>query len=239
MVLPSDANASIFGAPAEIESLKEKAEEFRKSCLQKNGLSGAGDKILISDYSSTPPTMYVFVGGSLKTSFPVSWGNGGSGGEGASAPKACNEKSSKLTPPGFHLTVPHTGGAAYSEQNSLGLAGLNGQRSHENRGILIHAVEGSGQANTWGCSGLSMDDFYTIKNEIGYGALVYNHFGNQTDCDGKSLMPPDMTCQPEASARNQIASSSGDTPLLPAQSTSSDSPQRRNIRRPSNRGSNR
>jgi hypothetical protein len=114
---------------------------------------------------------------------------------------ACSTKSSKKTPPGFHITAPHTGGTAYSEAESIGLAGLSGQKSLEARGILIHKAEQPGTASSWGCTGVANDKFDEIKKMLGYGSLVHNFFGKPPKLNCDSQAGADDKCEPEAAAR--------------------------------------
>lgn len=158
--------------PASAREAYEEAKAFREKCSLAN--RGENQKIAVNDYSGMRmPYMYIFdLNGKCLGKTAASYGNGA----GPVRPQPCNDNGSHLTPPGMFLTSEHNG-ASYQSHNSLGLTGLEGQGSRA-RGVLIHPANAPGTASSWGCTGVGYEAFNAVKKSLGYGALVYNHFGN-------------------------------------------------------------
>jgi hypothetical protein len=168
--------------PEKVWSAFKEAQEFRNSC----GLANKGDKqkIVINDYScdSKTPAMWIFdtKGNCIaKTAITFGAGVGGNGAAGG-CPQACSDDGEHATPPGFHLTGyhPQSGTTDYGPDNSMEMVGLEGQRSSgSTRGILIHKAARPGSPSSWGCTGVCYDCYDKVKALLGFGALVYNYFG--------------------------------------------------------------
>lgn len=186
---------SCSNVPSQVQKALQESQSFSQSCP--TARLAAGKYYVINDYSGLEgPAMYIFApDGNCVKSVPITWGNGAGG-----AIKACSTDSSHQTPPGFHMTARHDG-AAYNQSNCLGLAGLSGQNSLGERGVLIHPAQQPGTASSWGCTGVPMDQFSEIQQMLGVGSLVYNYFGDNPDtsgCSDTSGFKP--TCEPEAEA---------------------------------------
>jgi hypothetical protein len=197
--------------PASAQEAYETAKNFRGKCSLAN--RGENQKIAVNDYSSVRmPYMYIFdTNGKCLGKTAVTYGNGA----GPVRPLPCNDDGSHLTPPGFFLTSEHNG-ASYNSSNSLGLTGLEGQGSRV-RGVLIHPAKAPGTASSWGCSGVGYTAFNTVKKSLGYGALVFNYFGNTggpVSCRNKNgLSPAHNFCRLDSGAVN-----------IPSESTSQGAP---------------
>jgi hypothetical protein len=197
--------------PASAREAYETAKNFRGNCSLAN--RGENQKIAVNDYSTVRmPYMYIFdANGKCLGKTAVTYGNGA----GPVRPQPCNDDGSHLTPPGFFLTSEHNG-ASYNSSNSLGLTGLEGQGSR-GRGVLIHPAKAPGTASSWGCSGVGYDAFNAVKKSLGYGALVFNYFGNTNgpaSCRNKNgLSPAHNFCRLDPGAVN-----------IPSESTSQGAP---------------
>lgn len=189
-------SASCANIPADVKRAYAEAKAFSVACP--TAKLAPGKKIAINDYSAGGEArMYIFnQSGGCLGSVSISWG-GGAGGR----KEACSTNNSKMTPPGFHITAPHNG-SRYNESNSIGLAGLSGQDSLGDRGILIHPVGyTTNRGNTWGCTGVPDSDFADLKRSLGYGSLVYNYFGSSgsSSCGDRAGFAP-QSCKPESKA---------------------------------------
>lgn len=205
--------------PPKVKEAYDEAVAYKKKCMG-NITTNADDKFIINDYSEDGTAkMYAFRGENCLLETPVSWG-AGKGGEAASSPKACDEAETHLSAPGFFMTVPHTGGSSYNQNDSIGLASMTGKSKLSERGLLIHATENPGTACTWGCAGVSQSSFQKLHSEFQKGALVYNYFGNKTDCSGASVKK-DYPCSPEDQARKVAAELAGRGVLIPSGTRSS------------------
>lgn len=195
--LRTEANESDAcpGLPTKVVHAFEEALDFSESCPAAK--LAPGKYIAVNNYTSfSDPRMYIFnTEGRCIDSVPISWGMGS---DHTGRLEACSTENSKKTPPGFHITVPHRYGARYNESNSLGLAGLSGQNSLGERGILLHGVRVAGRSNTWGCTGVPFDQFASLKEMLGTGSLVYNYFGQeaQRNCSRDAGFAP-PACEPE------------------------------------------
>ncbi len=207
------AYTACSNTPAEITKVLQEMQDFSKSCPQAR--LEPGKMIMINDYSgkTMPPVGYVFdQSGKCVQSMPITWGVGS---DNSGKMEACSTKDTLKTPPGAHKTVAHTGGPSgkYNQSNSLGLAGLSGQKSDSLRGILIHAAEQPGTASSWGCTGVPAEYFANLQQKLGTGSLVYNYFGeNPTkNCSDDAGFERPPKCDPEASAggSNTAATPSG------------------------------
>lgn len=192
--------------PSSVGQALREVIAFKNSCHLTRGFESSGKKIVINDYSSSKPRMYVFDTSGVRClkSVPIAWGGGGRGTPSSMKvpPRPCSGDGQKLTPPGIHYTAPHTGGSRYSEAESMGLVGLSGQGSMgppKNRAILIHPKASAGQPSTWGCTGVPPQDFQEIKSMVGYGSLVHNYFGGRaptSNCkDRDGLNPSGASCR--------------------------------------------
>lgn len=184
-------------APASAKEAFQTAKAFRQTCSHAN--RGDSQKIAVNDYSGVRmPYMYIFdLDGKCLGKTAVSYGNG----EGPVKPQPCNDDGKHLTPPGMFLTSEHNG-ASYNSSNSLGLTGLEGQGSR-GRGVLIHPAGAPGTASSWGCSGVGYNAFNAVKKSLGYGALVYNFFGNTTGpghCRNRNGLTRTTFCQQDPGA---------------------------------------
>jgi hypothetical protein len=199
-----DGKGSCENVPASVKTAYREALAFTKSCSA--AAIAPGKKLAVNDYSgSNSPKMYIFdQDGNCEMAVPVSWG---SGAVPRGSLKACSTTNSKQTPPGFHITAAHTGGSRFSEDNSIGLAGLSGQNSLGARGILIHSAGYAGTGSSWGCSAVPTASFPAIKSTLGYGSLVYNYFGNvRSECGTNAGFPPPI-CEPEPQAVSALQQS--------------------------------
>lgn len=192
--------------PASVKKAYEEAVAFTKSCAAAR--IPENKKIAINDYSGDgAPAMFIFdTKGNCIRSLPITWG---AGNPRTGALEACSTENSRKTPPGFHITARHRYGAKYNESNSLGLAGLCGQNSLGDRGILIHAARRPGTGSSWGCTGVPYDSFEEVKSLLGVGSLVYNYFGSspRSNCSDRSGFEP--TCDPENLAYQAAEESRG------------------------------
>lgn len=197
--------------PADTRKAYDDAIKFRDKCGHAN--RGSTQKIAVNDYSGgRMPYMYIFdLNGTCLGKTAVAYGNGA----GKVVPQPCNDDGSHLTPPGFFVTSKHNG-ASYNEFNSLGLTGLGGQGA-KGRGVVIHPSEAPGTATTWGCSGVGYAAFRAVQKTLGYGALVYNFFGDTSgprSCRNKvGLDTANHACRLDPGAVS-----------IPAESTGSNSP---------------
>jgi hypothetical protein len=200
---PSGGSVEECGGGFQVADAYKQAMKFRSQCSLANRASS--QKIAINDYSgSTTPTMFIFSAtGQCLYKTLITYGNGG----GTGKPEPCSDNNSHMTPPGFHLTAKHLGGATYSVDKSLLMVGLEGQGSAV-RNILIHPAESPGTASSWGCSGVG--NIQKIKSILGEGALVYNYFGNTqtpSNCGSSAGMSHSTACQLDRSSPNIPASS--------------------------------
>lgn len=200
-------------APGSAKEAFETAKSFRDTCSLAN--RGASQKIAVTDYSGVRmPYMYIFdLNGKCLGKTAASYGNGA----GPVKPQPCNDDGSHLTPPGMFLTSEHNG-ASYNSSNSLGLTGLEGQGSR-GRGVLIHPAGAPGTASSWGCTGVGYNAFNAVKKSLGYGALVYNFFGNTTgpnSCRNKNGLARSRPCRLDPGAVS-----------IPSESTSQGAPSTR------------
>ncbi|UOF01142.1 hypothetical protein [Bdellovibrio reynosensis] len=190
--------------PTQVRKAFSEAVDFSKSCGAAR--LAPGKKIAINDYSGQGHSlMYIFdQNGSCIKAIPISWGGGNPR---TGRMEACSTENSRKTPPGFHITAAHRNGAKYNQYNSLGLAGLCGQNSLGERGILIHGSRGVGRGSSWGCTGVP--NFSEVNQLLGVGSLVYNYFGSkgQNNCSDPSGFEP--RCEPEALAYQAANESHG------------------------------
>ncbi|XGC80161.1 hypothetical protein ACES2L_12595 [Bdellovibrio bacteriovorus] len=199
-------SGSCNNVPAHVKKALTEAIEFSNSCP--TARLAPGKRIAINDYSSQGPAqMYIFgKDGHCLKAIPISWGGGNPR---TGRMEACSTENSRMTPPGFHITARHRYGARYNENNSIGLAGLCGQNSLGERGILIHASRSQGTGSTWGCTGVPGSDFNEVQDMLGVGSLVYNYFGskNQNNCSDSSGFEP--RCEPENLAYQAASEATG------------------------------
>jgi hypothetical protein len=182
-VFAFQAKAATCDFPDSLKPALESAVKFKNDAkcsriIQSFNKSGKGGKIIISDYTNDRGMMYIFdeSGEKCLKALPVDYGTGA--GKDA-APTASCESESKQTPAGFHVTDETHDSAKYPQPNSLGLVGLEGQKSLA-RGILLHGATGDGGAHTWGCSGVEKSEFPNVRDLVGGGSLIYNYFGEKT-----------------------------------------------------------
>ncbi|KYG67606.1 hypothetical protein AZI85_17145 [Bdellovibrio bacteriovorus] len=184
--------------PSHVKTAFSEAKRFTQTCSYAQ--LAPGKMIAVNDYSGDGrPTMYIFdQDGNCVKGFPISWGVGS---DRSGRLEACSTENSRKTPPGFHLTATHNG-ARYNSSNSLGMAGLSGQDSLGQRGVIIHGTSPAGTSNTWGCTGVNYEDLSTVMKTLGVGSLVYNYFGGAraSNCSDNSGMERPAQCQPEAAA---------------------------------------
>ncbi|WII70574.1 L,D-transpeptidase [Bdellovibrio sp. 22V] len=192
--------------PSQVKKAFSEAQHFTNTCA--TARLAPGKRIAINDYSGDgPPRMYVFnQEGKCIRAMPISWGVGS---DRSGRMEACSTDNSKKTPPGFHITARHLYGSRYNDNNSIGLAGLCGQNSLGDRGILIHGAANPGTASSWGCTGVPFSEFQDLKELLGVGSLVYNYFGDtpSRNCSDNSGFEP--RCDPEPLAVNAAAQASG------------------------------
>lgn len=200
--------------PAKVQTDLQTMMEFRKSCSAAN--KGSDQKFAINEYRNSlgTPTMYLFdSSGECKYKTSVSYGSGQIRGSSEGGPKACATKNSHSTPPGMHLTVPHSGVREYNQSNSLGLAGLEDQGSN-GRGILIHGSNSPGEGYSYGCSGVGKDCIGSVMSFLGYGALVFNSFDDDQSapgCSSSAGLKRNGTCRAEVAVNASSASPGGAT----------------------------
>ena len=164
--------------PPSVARALEEALAYRNgACKPMFDRLGSDKKIVINDYSQDATAyMYIFTAeGKCLHRTAVSYGVGSA--EHPLHPVPCSDGRSNNTPPGFHLTEPHIGSSGFNCNNSLGLTGLEGQ-STTSRGVLIHEAKTPGKASSLGCSGIGENVFHQVQQELGYGSLVYNYFGD-------------------------------------------------------------
>ncbi|KHD90042.1 MAG: hypothetical protein OM95_00540 [Bdellovibrio sp. ArHS] len=194
----SSAGGGCGSVPSQVKSAFAEAKKFTQTCSYAR--LSPGKMIAINDYSGDgKPTMYIFdQEGNCVKGFPISWGVGA---DRSGRLEACSTENSRKTPPGFHLTAVHNG-ARYNSSNSLGMAGLSGQDSLGQRGVVIHGTSPAGTSNTWGCTGVNYEDLSTVMKTLGIGSLVYNYFGGAraSKCSDNSGMERPASCEPEAAA---------------------------------------
>lgn len=192
----SSTSSGCANVPSDVKRAFAETKAFSSACPAAR--LAPGKKIAINDYSPGGAAhMFIFdQNGACVGTIPISWGAGAGGQK-----EACSTTNSKMTPPGFHITAPHSG-SRFNSSNSLGLASLSGQDSLGSRGILIHGVNyQTNRGNTWGCTGVPMQDFAEVQRILGYGSLVFNYFGGggKSKCgESAGFAPP--SCQPEPQA---------------------------------------
>lgn len=158
---------------------RQNAACIGQSARSRNASASNKGYSAINDYRGTTGCMYIIDDvGTCKFATASAFGNGG----GAPPRPGCGSGSHQ-TPPGFHVTARHAGGARYNSSNSLLMLDLEGQGS-ANRGILIHYSGCRGGGCTWGCAGVH--DFNKTRELLGEGSLVYNYFGPNTQSCGSS-----------------------------------------------------
>ncbi len=170
-------------------AVKETLEyaKANRACIGARGSGQIPENMAINDYRSSTGCMYIIDStGRCVKAVDAAYGIGSNQHGGAPTP-GCGG-GSLATPSGFHITGRHNGGR-YNESNSMLMQDLQGQGS-AGRGILIHAGSCSGGACTWGCTGVSSngqsseETFQDVRRMLGYGALVYNFFGEGRNCPG-------------------------------------------------------
>ena len=182
----STPSANISGA------VLQKVQSYKTSCqpvldsFNRDRVSGSSgpENLAISDYTTSPPTMFIFSPeGSCLYSTQVAFGSGPSPTKAEPSCESDTEGKGHGTPPGFHVISTTLPSGKFAPGESLAMVGLEGQES-AGRGIRVHAKPAG--ACTWGCSGVP--DFDKVKSLLGGGSLVYNYFGDggktAKDCKG-------------------------------------------------------
>jgi|FLYM01.1.fsa_nt_gi hypothetical protein len=188
-------SGSCASIPASVRNAVTEALQFQRQCSQLSGFESSGKKIAINDYSgtTTPPRMYIFdsTGANCLKSVPISYGGGG---RRVAPPKHCAGSGQKFSPAGIHVTSNHFG-ARYSGSNAIGMVGMSGQGS-VGRGVIMHPVKyQAGGPSTWGCTGMTPQDFAEVRDMLGTGSMVNNYFGSTGSAPGcknsaGALRPP-------------------------------------------------
>lgn len=148
---------------------RKKMQDYIRHC----GSSLSNENVVITDFSSITPIMYILRRSdmSMVGCSRVGYGSKSHG----NPPIPGNGAQSHQTPGGFFVTKVHNG-EAYQEWNSIGLRGLGSENAQTiNRGVIMHPTNG----HTWGCVGIPSKRFAVAKSQIGYGATVLHYFPGQ------------------------------------------------------------